>query len=208
MVANRGQGLTLWLRNKLMELVVHSIYSICERWLQIWKREAGGRRGGWVTGANYVAFTGAMSQAMDRLPTAIYCDVVTLLNMWRLGVKRQTPSRVISTGRRASGYGSQLMASSAVKIFSPLVVIRTSEDTNRNADEDRSACPPTVTGSLNQQSGSVTVPSRSSSDVLTERIEELCYQFFMWRPTNMSVSKLLSNVPAATLLQRPSSNIH
>jgi hypothetical protein len=46
MVANRGQGLTLWLRNKLMELVVHSIYSICERWLQIWKREAGGRRGG------------------------------------------------------------------------------------------------------------------------------------------------------------------
>jgi hypothetical protein len=46
MVANQERGLALWLRNKLMELDVHSIYSIRERWLRIWKREAGGRRGG------------------------------------------------------------------------------------------------------------------------------------------------------------------
>jgi hypothetical protein len=32
-VANRGQGLALWLRIKLTELAVHSIYSIHERWL-------------------------------------------------------------------------------------------------------------------------------------------------------------------------------
>jgi hypothetical protein len=41
---------------------------------------------------------------MDRLPTAVYCDMVTLLSRWRLGGKRQTPARVILTGRRASGY--------------------------------------------------------------------------------------------------------
>jgi hypothetical protein len=140
--------------------------------------------------------------------TAVYCDVVTLLNMWCLGGKRQTPARVISTGRGASGYDGQLTASSAVKIFSPSVVIRTPEHTNRNTDEDHGARPPAATGSLNQWSGLVTVPSRSSSDVLIERIEELCSQFFMWQPTNMFVSKLLSNVPAAALLQGPCSNIH
>jgi hypothetical protein len=149
-----------------------------------------------------------MSQAMDRLPTAVYCDVVTLLNMWRPGGKRQTPARVISTGRGASGYDGQLTASSAVKIFSPSAIIHTPEHTNRNADEDHGARPPAATGSLNQRSGSVTVPSRSSSDVLIERIEVLCSQFFMWQPTNMSVSMLLSNVPATALLQGPCSNIH
>jgi hypothetical protein len=30
MVANRGRGLVLWLRNNLAELAVHSIYSIRE----------------------------------------------------------------------------------------------------------------------------------------------------------------------------------
>jgi hypothetical protein len=120
-----------------------------------------------------------MSQAMDRLPTAVYCDVVTLMNTWCPGGKRQTPAWVISTGRRASGYSGQLTASSAVKIFSPSAIIRTPERTNHNAGEDRGARPPAATGSLNQRSGSVTVPSRSSSDVLTERIEELCSQFFM-----------------------------
>jgi hypothetical protein len=33
MVANRRRGLVLWLHNNLAELAVHSIYSICERWL-------------------------------------------------------------------------------------------------------------------------------------------------------------------------------
>jgi hypothetical protein len=41
------------------------------------------------------------------------------------------------TGRRASGYGGQLTASSTVKIFSLPVVIRTLESTNRSAGEDR-----------------------------------------------------------------------
>jgi hypothetical protein len=83
------------------------------------------KRGGESPARTTMAFTGAMSQAMDRLPTVVYCDVVTLLSMWRPGGKRQTPARVFLTGRRASGYDSQLTASSAVKIFSPSVVIRT-----------------------------------------------------------------------------------
>jgi hypothetical protein len=74
---------------------------------------------------NTVAFTGAMSQAMDRLPTMVFCDVVTLLSTWHPGGKRQTLARVILTGRRASGYGDQLTASSPVNIFSPLAVIHT-----------------------------------------------------------------------------------
>jgi hypothetical protein len=80
---------------------------------------------------------------------AVYCDMVTLLNMWLLGGKRQTLARVISTGRRASEYGDQLTTSSAFKIFSPSAVIRTPERTNRNTGEDRGACPPAATGSLN-----------------------------------------------------------
>jgi hypothetical protein len=34
-----------------------------------------------------------MSQAMDRLPTAIYFDVVTLLSTWHSYEGRQTPAR-------------------------------------------------------------------------------------------------------------------
>jgi hypothetical protein len=61
---------------------------------------------------------------------------------------------------QGNGYGGQLTASSAIKIFSSSDVIRTPERMNRNAGEDRGARPPTATGSLNQRSGSVTVPSR------------------------------------------------
>jgi hypothetical protein len=46
MVANWRRGLVLLLRKNLAELAVHSNYSIRERWLRIWKREAGSRREG------------------------------------------------------------------------------------------------------------------------------------------------------------------
>jgi hypothetical protein len=65
-----------------------------------------------------------------------------------------------------------------------------------------------ATRSLNLASGSVTVPSRSSSVFLTERLVAPCSQIFVWQLTHLPVSKLLSNVPAITLLQRPCSNIH
>jgi hypothetical protein len=43
MVANQGQGWVLWLRNNLAELAAHTIYSVRERWLRIWKGKTGGR---------------------------------------------------------------------------------------------------------------------------------------------------------------------
>jgi hypothetical protein len=74
-----------------------------------------------------VAFTGAMSQAIDGLSTVVYCDVVTLLNTWHPYGKRRTPAMVISTGRGASGHSDQLTISSAVEIFSPAMVIHFSQ---------------------------------------------------------------------------------
>jgi hypothetical protein len=64
-----------------------------------------------------VAFTGALSKAMDRLPTAVYCDVVTPLITWCMGGKRQSPARIISAGRRASGYGGQHTVAELPELF-------------------------------------------------------------------------------------------
>jgi hypothetical protein len=64
----------LLLRKNLPELAVHSNYSIRERWQP--------KRGGESPTRTIMAFTGAVSQAMDSLPTTVYCDVVTLLSMW------------------------------------------------------------------------------------------------------------------------------
>jgi hypothetical protein len=51
------------------------------------------KRGGQSPARTIAAFTRAMSQAMDRLPKAVFCDVVMLLSTWCLGGKRQTPAR-------------------------------------------------------------------------------------------------------------------
>jgi hypothetical protein len=53
MVANRGQGWVLWLRNNLAELAAHSIYSVRERWFRILKGRLVAEERGCVTGANY-----------------------------------------------------------------------------------------------------------------------------------------------------------
>jgi hypothetical protein len=52
-VANRRQGLVLWLHNNLVEQAGESIYRSFERRLQIWKGNAGDQREGEVTGASY-----------------------------------------------------------------------------------------------------------------------------------------------------------
>jgi hypothetical protein len=151
------------------------------------KREARDRRGGESPVRTTVAFTRAMSLAMDMLPTTVYYNVVTLLNTCHPGGKRQTPARVILTGRGASGYDGQLTVSSAVKIFSPSAVIHTPECMNRNADEDHGAGPPVATCSLNPRSGSVTVPSRSSLVPLSKQLAGPCSQIFVWQLTHLSV---------------------
>jgi hypothetical protein len=92
-VANRRRGLVLLLRNNLAELMVHSIYSLQERWLRILKKKAGGRREGESPVNAIVAFTEAMLQVMDRLPMTVYCDVIRLRSTWHPGGTRQTPVR-------------------------------------------------------------------------------------------------------------------
>jgi hypothetical protein len=56
-----------------------------------WRPERGGESPARTT----VAFTGVMSQAMDRLPTAIYYDVVTLLSTWHGYEGPRTPARTL-----------------------------------------------------------------------------------------------------------------
>jgi hypothetical protein len=53
-----------------------------------------------------------------------------------------------------------------------------------------------------------TVPWRSLSVPLSEQLAGPRSPIFVWQLTHLPVSKLLSNVPATTLLQRPCSNIH
>jgi hypothetical protein len=61
---------------------------------------------GEVTGAgDTVAFIVARPLTMNGYAKAIHCDVVLHLGTWRTGGKRPTLARLISTGRRASGYG-------------------------------------------------------------------------------------------------------
>jgi hypothetical protein len=55
---------------------------------------------------------------------------------------------------------------------------------------------------------SVTVPSHSSSVLLTEQIERPNSLVFMWRDTNSTTWKLLFNIPALILLLWPWLNSH
>jgi hypothetical protein len=50
-----------------------------------------------------VAFTGAVSQAMNKLPKVVYCDVVTLLCTWHPGGKRQTLAKTSGPAARQVG---------------------------------------------------------------------------------------------------------
>ena len=52
-VNDKRRELVLWMRNNLAELTGASIYRVHQRWRLIWRRRAGGRREGEVTGASY-----------------------------------------------------------------------------------------------------------------------------------------------------------
>jgi hypothetical protein len=84
-----------------------------------WRPE---RRGN-VLARVIVAFTVAKPPAMDGLATMVHCDVLKLLGTWRTVGKRPTPTRIISAGRRPSGYGEptsdRVRAYPGAKIFYP-----------------------------------------------------------------------------------------
>jgi hypothetical protein len=52
-----------------------------------------------------VAFKVARPPAVDGLTAMVHCDVLKLLGTWRTVGNWPTPMRVISVGRRPSGYG-------------------------------------------------------------------------------------------------------
>jgi hypothetical protein len=61
-------------------------------------------RGEVTSACDNVAFIVARPPVMNGHGKAIHCDVVLHLGTWHTGNKRPTPGRLISTGRRASGY--------------------------------------------------------------------------------------------------------
>jgi hypothetical protein len=63
------------------------------------------KRGGDSPERVIVAVTVARPPAMDGRTTTVYCDVLKLLGMWRTNGKRPMPARIISAGRKPSGYG-------------------------------------------------------------------------------------------------------
>jgi hypothetical protein len=70
----------------------------------IFEREGRSKRGGESPAQVIVAFTVAKPPVMDGLTAMVHCDVLKLLGMWRTDGKRPTPQRIISSGRRPSGY--------------------------------------------------------------------------------------------------------
>jgi hypothetical protein len=54
-----------------------------------------------------VAFTVARPPAMDGLASMVYCNVLKPLGTWRTVSKQPTSARIISVGRRPSGYGER-----------------------------------------------------------------------------------------------------
>jgi hypothetical protein len=105
LVNDQRRELVLWMRNNLAELTRAAIYRFHRRWRPILRSCAGGRREGNVLARVIVAFTVARPPAMDGITTMVHCDVLKLLGTWRTGGKRLTPARIISPGRRPSGYG-------------------------------------------------------------------------------------------------------
>jgi hypothetical protein len=86
-----------------------------------------------------VAFTGATSQAMDRLPKAVYYDVVTLLSTWHSGGKRQTPARSSGPAAEQVGTSTGRFDPFPFQIFYPSVTIPSPESMNRSNGVDHGA---------------------------------------------------------------------
>jgi hypothetical protein len=149
------------------------------------------KRGGESPPRTIMAFTGAMSQVMDRLPKAVYCDVVTLLSLWHPGGKRQTPAR--SSGPAARQVGT--MASSRPHPRSrsfhhrPISAPRAHESQHRRGSRRTPTGGDRFTESDLVQSLYHRV---RSSEHLTEQLAVLCSQIFLWQLTNPSVVNLIS----------------
>jgi hypothetical protein len=80
-----------------------------------WRSERAGESHARAT----VAITRAMFQAMSTLPTAIYCDVVTLLGTWHDYEGRRTPARIPRSITRQVGTATSSRPSAVTIFYSP-----------------------------------------------------------------------------------------
>jgi hypothetical protein len=153
-----------------------------------------------------------MSQAMDRLPTAIYCDVVTLLSLWCGYEGRRTPARTpqliawqvawwIIRGheslRVASGkwHGETSQTLPCVEILhrQPL----SANQGARIATTGVNRCVRSPAARYTESEDLfATVPSGSSSVVLTEHLQRCFSSIFTWQVTDRITTKLLTYIQA------------
>jgi hypothetical protein len=206
-MANKRRGLVLWLRNNVAEQARASIYRNFERQLQIWKGNAGGWREGEVTGASYRGGHWGNASSDGQ---ASYAGSLC----------RCKASRYVASERQVANSGEVTGSAVGQVGMGPAHGLIHSEDLftadhNPHTREHESWWLAQIQAQRSLAVRCVaslifsdTVPSESSSERLTEQNERLHSPIFMWQLTNPSVTRLLSNVPATTLVQRPCSNIH
>jgi hypothetical protein len=140
------------------------------------------KRGGESPGQVIVAFTVAKPPAIDGLTAMVHCDVLKLLGTWRTVGKRPTPARIISIGRRTSGYGEptsdrvRAYPASRSLLCHDYLLTREHESYHRRGSRREGH---QRRGEMNLKIFSCIVPWPSSSVVLTARFEEPCSPFSM-----------------------------
>jgi hypothetical protein len=191
---DRRRGLGLWLHNNLAEQTGASIYRSFEQRFRIWKRNAGGRREGWVTGASYHGGHWLTSYSGYNWVLVACHNMVNQLRHGTVATNGDFHGEDhLAMSRRKwvrwQG-GHSAPTSSLTRDLLPYVVIRAPPGTNRNAGEDHGTGSPVVR---------YTAPDfiqllyhwNHSSECLTEQIERLRSIIFMWQLHHPSVAKLL-----------------
>jgi hypothetical protein len=146
-----------------------------------------------------VAFTGVVSQAMNKLPKAVYCDVVKHRGTWHSRGRRQTPARLPGPAARQVGTGPAPGLIHGEDLFHP----ESLSARLRARLRARIASPTRIQARGHRRLHLKifnTVPSELHSERLTGHFQECFSQIFMWQPSNWSVAKLISYKPALILL--------
>jgi hypothetical protein len=155
-----------------------------------------------------VADTEAMLQAMDRLLILVHCDMVKLRGTWHPSGRWQAPARSPGPAAGQVGTGPAHGLIHSEDLFTIDHNSHTREHESWRSARIQARRSPAAKCSVSVDLCQATVPSEPSSVCLAEHLQRCFSQNFMWQLPNPSVTKLLYNVPATTLVQRPCSNIH
>jgi hypothetical protein len=137
----------------------------------------------WCSQANYLRWSLPSPYSLRRRGEST--------TAWHNRGERRSP-------RRWQG-GHSASTSSLCKIFSLATAIRTLGRTNHSADEDRGTNSPAVRYAEPDLVQSL-YHCNHSLERLTEQLAMLCSQIFMWQLPNLSMTKLISYIPAWVLL--------